>query len=87
MAKTASILREEEEFLERLAERAYGEAVIERTPDRIKLDTKKLAKQDTVIRKRVIRAALGEIRQDTRNIGRTHTEDAEMILMGQTGKM
>ena len=87
MAKTASILREEEEFLERLAERAYGEAVIERTPDRITLDAKKLAKQDTVIRKRVIRAALGEIRQDTRNIGRTHTEDAEMILMGQTGKM
>lgn len=87
MTKTASILREEEEFLERLAERAYDEAVIERTPDRITLDARKLAKQDTVIRKRVIRSALGEIRQDTRNIGRTHTEDAEMILMGQTGKM
>lgn len=86
MAKTASILREEEEFMERLADKAFRECLLKAENGRIILDAEKLKAMDRVIIKRVLRNAIGKAKGDPRNIGMTHTENAEEILYGQTGK-
>lgn len=86
MAKTASIFREEDAFLEKLAQTAFEASLISSDESRVVLDAQKLIKEDGVIIKRVLRTALRILRNDTRDLGRVHTDDAENILFGQTGK-
>lgn len=86
IAAASELLREEEDFLEKMAKKALERAVTKRENGRIVIDCETLASEDGVIIRRVIRAGLREMRPDLRDFGRTHIESAEKILFGGTGR-
>ena len=86
MAKTAAALREEDDFLEKLAEDVYKKVTVSTEDKKTVLDAVKLAEENTVIRKRVLRLALRNVRKDMRDVGRNHTEEMESLLFAGTGK-
>ena len=57
LARTADLLREDMELLDRLAATAYGEAVRFAAPDRVELGVPELARLDRALRGRVLRRA------------------------------
>ncbi|GFI61151.1 tRNA(Ile)-lysidine synthase [Clostridiales bacterium] len=86
IANTAALLREEEDFLEILASTAYERAIVDKSDNKTVLKYTLLTEENPVIRRRVIRAALKNLRPELKNLSRVHIEAADKILSGETGK-
>lgn len=86
IASAAELLREEEDYLERLSADRYEKLTDSKGNGFINLKAKGLSEENPVMRKRVLRTALRSIRPDMRDYSRKHIEDAENILMGETGR-
>lgn len=86
ISSTSALIREEEEFLEGLAEKAYKDALIESGKENLVLDAEKLLGENKVIIRRVLRMALRRVRSDLKDYGRIHIENTEKILSGETGQ-
>ena len=86
MANASELLREEEEYLESKAEDRYKKFLKDSGDGFVSLNVDGLASEHSVIRRRVLRIALRSLRPDMRDFGRKHTESAEDILMGDTGR-
>ena len=86
MANASELLREEEEYLESKAQEQYKKLLKDSGDGFVSLNVDGLASEHSVIRRRVLRIALRSLRPDMRDFGRKHTESAEDILMGETGR-
>lgn len=86
MANASELLREEEEYLESKAQEQYKKLLKDSGDGFVSLNVDGLASEHSVIRRRVLRIALRSLRPDMRDFGRKHTESAEDILMGDTGR-
>lgn len=86
MANASELLREEEEYLESKAHEQYKKLLKDSGDGFVSLNADGLASEHGVIRRRVLRIALRSLRPDMRDFGRKHTESAEDILMGDTGR-
>lgn len=86
MAKTASILRDEDAFMEKAAKKALDDCLKENSGGRAVLDAERLKGLDRALRRRALRLALGLLRPDMRNITERHTREMEDILFSPTGK-
>ncbi len=86
MANASELLREEEEYLESKAQEQYKKLLKDSGDGFVSLNADGLASEHGVIRRRVLRIALRSLRPDMRDFGRKHTENAEDILMGDTGR-
>lgn len=86
MANASELLREEEEYLESKAQEQYKKLLKDSGNGFVSLNADGLASEHSVIRRRVLRIALRSLRPDMRDFGRKHTESAEDILMGDTGR-
>ncbi len=86
MANASELLREEEEYLESKAQEQYKKLLKDSGDGFVSLNADGLASEHSVIRRRVLRIALRSLRPDMRDFGRKHIENAEDILMGDTGR-
>lgn len=86
IAKTAALLREEEDYLENLAEKLYSEVVIRSENNSLVIKADILMNENPVMRRRVLRIALRNFRKDLKDYSRIHAENADDILMGKTGR-
>ncbi len=86
ISAASELLREEEGFLEGMANEVLEKAVIERKTDFTALDCETLLSEDPVIIRRVLRAALRKMRPDLKDLAKVHIESAENILSGKTGR-
>ena len=86
MANASELLREEEEYLESKAQEQYKKLLKDSGDGFVSLNADGLASEHSVIRRRVLRIALRSLRPDMRDFGRKHIENADDILMGDTGR-
>jgi tRNA(Ile)-lysidine synthase len=74
LSQTAEILRDEDEYLERIAE-AWLTGNVERAPhDALSVPVPSFLSLPVALRRRVIRTAIGKVKKDLRRIGWDHIE-------------
>lgn len=86
IAKTSELLKEEEDYLEGIAYDKYKASVVKSETGLTILNTDCIVNEPAVIRNRVMRIALRELRPDLRDFSRVHIESADSILMGGIGR-
>ena len=86
IARTASIIYEEEEYLESLTEYNYEKCLISKNKGNVVIDINKIKEFHNVMIRRVLRRALRDIKKDIKDISYTHIESINDILMKGTGK-
>ena len=79
LARTASLLRDEEEWLEGLTDGAYGAAASEQ-PGRVALDHRRLADMPRALQRRVARRAVARCLGHLRGIDQRHIDRALDLL-------
>ena len=85
IASTAVLLREDENYLEELAEEKYAEYALRSEMYRVELKDS-LSAEKPVMRKRILRIALKTCRANLKDYSRKHIEGTDDILMGETGR-
>jgi tRNA(Ile)-lysidine synthase len=87
LGKTASILAEEDRFLEQLAQAALGRCNLISDEVKMGIDIKKLEQEDLAIRRRVVRLICRELKPEESggNIAFDHVEQVLALLKGSTG--
>ncbi|MDF1616480.1 tRNA lysidine(34) synthetase TilS [Petrocella sp. FN5] len=84
---TASLVRDDDRYLEGLAEAAYDKAVIHQSKERIKWQRTVLCELDLVLLRRVMRQGLAYLEGGLRNVSMQHTEEMiALVRSGKTGK-
>ena len=86
MAKTASILAEENDFLEQTAQKMLKEVIIKKEAEKMRLSVTKLLQQHSAIRKRILKKAFYLYSSTQQNISYVHLKQLEELLKKQTGK-
>lgn len=86
IAMTASLLAEEEAFLEQLAEQQLQKIVVKKEQNRIVLNIQELLCQSSVMRRRIIRKAFCLIDNSLKDLSYIHIQQIEQLLYKQTGK-
>jgi tRNA(Ile)-lysidine synthase len=85
LARSASLLREEEEWMEAETDRIFG-SLVEKTDSGIRLDRNALAGQPRALRRRLIRLAVQELR-GLEGVSQRHVEDVlSLVEEGQSGQ-
>ncbi len=83
--RTARIAREEELWLAAIVRDLYRSSVVAETTGRVVLDTAVLEQMPPAARRRVLRCAIGRLREDLHRIGLAHIE-AALALMADAGR-
>lgn len=86
IASTASILSEENAFLEELAEKKLNEILIKKEKQKIVLSISKLLSESSVMRIRIIRKAFYLLDNSLQDLSYIHIKQIEQLLYKQTGK-
>lgn len=86
IAKASELLREEEDYIEGVAEKLYLETLKHSDYVKLIINADILSREDAVMRRRVLRIALRTFRKDLKDYSRSNIESADNILMGGTGK-
>lgn len=86
IARTGSLIYEEEEYLESVTEVEYKNCVISANKNEVVINNEKLKKLHSVMRRRVLRRALREIHKDIKDITYNHIESIDYIINKGTGK-
>lgn len=86
IAKAAELLREEENYIEDLAEKLYSKVIISSYEKKLTVNADILMQENAVMRRRVLRLALRTFRKDLKDYSRINVENADDILMGETGR-
>lgn len=85
LSKNATVISEENNYLEYLAQKAYEQCLIE---DKcVRLDCEKLKSLDKVILRRVLRIGCRSYNEELHDIGYDHIEKLISLLDMQTGKI
>ncbi|VDN48100.1 tRNA(Ile)-lysidine synthase [Petrocella atlantisensis] len=84
---TASLIREDDRYLEDLAVEAYEKAVIYQSIEKIKWQRTDLCNLDSVVLRRVLRQGMARLEGGLRNISKQHTDEMmALVKSGKTGK-
>lgn len=75
IANAASILTEDELFIENVADKAFKNVLIEACKEKAVLDADKFSVYDRVIQKRIIRKAAGIVKSDIKDISNIHIDE------------
>lgn len=84
LSKNASVISEENSYLEGLAQQAYEECLVK--DEFLRLRCERLEALDGVILKRVLRIAMRNFNKGLHDIGNDHIEKTAELLNMQTGK-
>lgn len=87
IALTASILAEENKFLEELAEKKLNEILIKKEKQKVVLNISKLLCESSVMRIRILRKAFYLLDNSLQDLSYIHYKQIEQLLNKQTGKM
>lgn len=80
-------IREEEAYLNKLASEKYKEALLKRDKEKLILSLEFLAREERVIRRRIVQNAIRELKGNDLDLYAVHYEAIEdLILSSQTGK-
>ncbi len=85
LANTAENLRSENEFLEKLARRKFKSMSRRNNSSEIVIDIKKFKKQSTALRKRILRAALEELKGNLRRLTYQHWKEMDELVEKRPG--
>ncbi|PKM54408.1 MAG: tRNA lysidine(34) synthetase TilS, partial [Firmicutes bacterium HGW-Firmicutes-3] len=84
---TASLIREDDRYLEDLATKAFEKAVIYQSKDKIMWQRGVLCQLDSVLLRRVLRQGIANLKGGLRNVSKLHTEKMiALIISEKTGK-
>ncbi len=86
IASAASILSEEETFLEELAEKTLHKMIVSKQQKKIALDINLLLSENVVMRRRIFRKAFCLIDDSLQDLSYIHIQQIEQLLHKQTGK-
>lgn len=84
LCRTAHLLNEENDYLEKISMQAFQECSI--IKDTVLIDIKKLLKYDEVIKRRIIRIAYIRYKADLHDINYSHIESVLELVHKQNGK-
>jgi len=85
LANTAENLRSENEFLEKLARRKFKSMSKRSNSSEIAIDIKKFKKQSAALRKRILRAALEELKGNLRRLTYQHWKEMDELVEKRPG--
>ena len=68
ISKTAVLLREEDDFINSLAEEKLKEIILSAKENEVSLDVQKFIKEHNVIKRRILRRAVMSIKPDIKDI-------------------
>ncbi len=74
IAKTAVILRQEDDFIESLAKEKLEKMTVSKKANSISLDSKMLCAENPVLQRRIVRMALRYIKKDIKDLALNHVE-------------
>jgi len=80
--RTAAIARDEEDWLAGLVSDLYRSCLLVETRDRVVLDVDLLRQMAPAARRRVLRHAIGHLRQDLHRIGLVHIDAVAALMAG-----
>ena len=83
--RLSELARQENQYLERQTQKAYGDMVLEEGKDSIVLSLKKWNGQDFVIKSRVIRYTINRLLGTTKDIEKIHIEDIIKLCENNVG--
>lgn len=86
IATSASILAEEENFLEQLAQKELKKILISKEKNRIVLNKKLLLCQNSVMKRRILRQAFCLLNHTLQDLSYIHFQQIEQLLQKQSGK-
>ena len=85
---TASLIREDDAYLEDLATKAYEKAVLSQSENRIQWQRMVLNELDQVLLRRVLRQGLASLEGGLKNVSKQHTEEMMALVKSEkTGKV
>lgn len=86
--KMSSLVRDDSEYLDIIAEQTFGKSLLKKCDSEISLDILKLAGCHASILKRTIRFALNELKGNLTDVETIHIESiVKLILSGKTGSV
>jgi len=85
IAKAAELLADEDEYMEKTAEKAFETVFLGKTEINIELDKNKLLLLDAVIQRRVLRMAAVRLKKDIKDISFVHVENTLALLKSDKG--
>lgn len=80
VARTASILRDEEGWIEKTLEPVYHELISQTAPGTVGMSARQVKKHDAAVQRRVIRKAISTVKGDLRRIAFQHIESAIRLI-------
>lgn len=85
MARMASIIRKEDEYIDKEVEKAYKEIVLEQSPKEIILDLKNFNRLDEVIKNRMVLYSVRQLFGSSVGIEKKHIEDICLLCKRNIG--
>ena len=86
MARTSAIIYDEEEYMESVAEKEYKSCLISSNKNEVSFSIEKLSNLHTVIKRRVLRRGIRDIKKDIKDITHKNIDDIVDIMTKGTGK-
>ncbi len=86
IAASASILAEEENFLEQLAQKELKKMLVKKENNRVVLNKKLLLYQSSIMKRRIIRQAFCLLDRSLQDLSYIHFQQIEQLLEKQSGK-
>ena len=83
--RLSEIVKENEEYLEKITTEAYKEILLEKQEKIIRFDTKKFIKQEKIIQKKLILKGIEEVLGTTQGIEKVNIEDILLVLNNNIG--
>lgn len=83
--RLSEIVKENEEYLEKITTEAYKEILLEKQEKIIRFDTKKFIKQEKIIQKKLILKGIEEVLGTTQGIEKVNIEDILLLLNNNIG--
>jgi tRNA(Ile)-lysidine synthase len=87
LGRTASILRDEEQWMDLRTEEAFSELAVSAGDGEVRLDVEALTRAHLALRRRLVRRALERVRGGLENVAHVHVEDVLSLLSpGKSGR-
>lgn len=83
--RLSEIVKENEEYIEKVAQKEYEEILIDKSEEKLELDTKKFNKQEKLIQKKIVLKAIKELVKSTQGIEKINIEDILKLLNNNIG--
>ena len=85
MDRLSELVKEEDEYLEKLVEQKYQEMLLEEKTKEIVIDLKKFNKEEKVIKSRILLYTIARLLGSTKRIEKIHIEDVIKMCSNNIG--